>query len=99
MIAMNEADLKVYLTQDAPPAQDFAFTLAVMARIEKRQFRQDMLRNIGIGVTGALLLALLMPSLTQVWGHIAMPLNNNWVIGALLLAGAVVALPQLVQRN
>ena len=83
---MDDTVLKSLLTADAPPARDFAFELAVMARIEKRQFQHSLLRNAGMAMLAALVLALLAPPLQLVWQHDLAPIAGDVLIAIVLLA-------------
>jgi hypothetical protein len=96
---MDDISLANLLKADTPPAQDMRFSLAVMTRIEQRQFRRNLLRHVLVGGAATLVLALVAPTLNLVWGDIAAPLSNNMIIAALLLAAAVVALPLIAQRD
>ena len=95
---MDDISLAALLKADAPPAEDMRFNLAVMTRIEQRQFRRNLLRNVLVGGTATLVLVLVAPTLNLVWKDIAGPLSNNMIIAALLLAAAVLA-PWIVQRD
>jgi len=96
---MDDISLTALLNADAPPAQDMRFSLAVMTRIEQRQFRRNLLRNVLAGGTATLVLVLVAPTLNLVWKDIAAPLSNNMIIAALLLAGGVMTLPWIAQRD
>jgi hypothetical protein len=96
---MDDTGLKSLLTADAPPARDFAFELAVMARIEKRQFRHSLLRNAGMAVLAALVLALLAPPLELVWQRNFAPLASNVLIATLLLLATLFWSQLTARRN
>lgn len=96
---MDDISLAALLKADAPPAQDMRFSLAVMTRIEQRQFHRSLLRNVILGAAATLVLALIVPTLNLVWGDVATPLSSNMIIAALLLAFGVMALPWIVQRD
>jgi len=67
---------------------DAAFTLGVMARIERRQFRRAMIANIALALAATVLLALTMPVLQQAWQAIFAPRVDNVMVAALLLAAS-----------
>lgn len=96
---MDDAGLKALLNADAPPARDFAFELAVMARIETRQFHRALLCNAGMAAFAALVLALLAPQLETVWQQNFAPIANNIVIVALLLLVTDFALRLIARRD
>jgi len=87
---MDDTELKALLAQDAPPARDFSFELAVMARIERHAFHRALLRNAGLAGLAALVLVLLAPSLETVWQQTLAPDANNLALAALLLAATFV---------
>ena len=64
---MTDADarLKVFLTQDLPPATDAHFRLAVLERAERRQAMQKLSLVIGAGAVATALTAVLAPQLSQ----------------------------------
>jgi hypothetical protein len=98
---MDDATLTARLMADAPPARDLAFTLAVLARIEKQQYRRALLTNIALAAGSILLLALAPPQLAGLWQTNIAPLGggtSNMVIAVLLLA-AVVLSPQLLAQQ
>lgn len=64
---MIDDDLRNLVAADAPPARDPAFELAVMARIERRQFHHALLQYAGISLVLALVLAFAAPMLQQIW--------------------------------
>jgi peptidoglycan/LPS O-acetylase OafA/YrhL len=78
---MLEDDLNAMMT--AP--RDGMFTLGVMARIERRQFRRAMIANIALALAAAALLALAMPALTAVWQVTFAPHASNLIIGMALM--------------
>lgn len=98
-IAMDDKTLAALLNLAVPPAQDWNFTLAVMARVEKRQFHRTMLINVALGVAVLLLLVFAAPSLAAVWAKLAAPLSNYFIIAGLVLAGGVLSLPWLAQQK
>ena len=59
---MDDA-LKLFLTSDAPAAQDPAFVLKVLTRIEQQRFRRQVTLNIALTAAGAAVLAALVPTL------------------------------------
>lgn len=99
-MAMDDATLKQFLGEGTAPASDPDFAIAVMARIERRQFHRALWRSFGIGAACAMLLALAAPALNMVVGLLAVPasnevaqffagpLANGWILAGLLLAGA-----------
>ena len=95
---MDDMTLAAMLKEGAPPAQDWRFTLSVMARIEKRQFQASLVRNIGLGVGATALLALCAPALGGVLQGLAAPLSNDLIVAGLLLAGSALAFPWLARQ-
>jgi hypothetical protein len=87
---MDDKDLKQLLDADVPGV-DANFTIAVMARIERRQFRRAMARIGGTALLAALVLAAAAPFLDNVMSALAMPLANDWAIAGLLLAAGTLA--------
>lgn len=97
---MDDIALKNLLGDGIAPASDPAFAIAVMARIEHRQFHRALWRIVGVGAACAVLLALAAPALNEVYrllisplsndavGLLAGPFSNQWVLAGLLLAGA-----------
>jgi hypothetical protein len=85
---MLEDDLKALMTG----GRDAAFTLGVMARIERRQFRRAMVANIVLALAAAALLALAMPVLTAVWQVNFASHASNLAIGVALMAMSYVGL-------
>jgi FtsH-binding integral membrane protein len=81
---MLEDDLKALMTG----GRDTAFTLGVMARIERRQFRRAMIANIVLALAVTALLALTMPVLQQTWQAAFAPRVNNVTIAVLLLGAS-----------
>ena len=77
---MTDADarLKVFLTQDLPPAMDARFRLAVLERAERRQAAQKLALVIGAGAAATAITAVLAPQLSQALSP-----------GVLLIAGAM----------
>jgi hypothetical protein len=63
MMDAAEKALTALLAADAPPARDAAFALAVMARIEKAQFRDELVRNGAIAALAGLALFAFAPQL------------------------------------
>lgn len=89
---MVEEKLKELMAADAPAAHDLVFQLDVMARIERRQFRRALLTNVAMALLAALLLALIAPTLQQVWPAIPMPRLNEVLLGTMLIAASFVAM-------
>ena len=58
-----DARLKALFAQDEPPARDPMFSTAVMARVARRQFLQDVAFHTGVTVLGGLVLWAVWPSL------------------------------------
>jgi hypothetical protein len=79
---MLEDELKAAMTG----GRDMAFTLGVMARIERRRFRRALIANIVLALAATALLALTMPVLTAVWRAAFAPLAGNLAIGLALMA-------------
>jgi hypothetical protein len=85
---MLEDKLKALMTG----APDAAFTLGVMARIERRQFRRAMIANIVLALAAAVLLALTMPVLTAVWRVNFAAYASNLGIGIALMIMSYIGL-------
>jgi len=74
---MTSADdrLKAHFAQDAPPANDPAFSAAVMERLVRRRWMQDVALLGGLSGVGTLALwgawPVLQPALTAVSGQLA----------------------------
>jgi hypothetical protein len=81
-----EKAVAALLKEGAPPERDVAFALAVMARIERKQFRRTLLLNVALMIAGAILLALLLPPIERIWPT---TLSNFWV-GTLLITAAII---------
>ena len=96
---MDDATLAALLKQGAPPAQDWRFTLAVMARVEQRQFHRSLLRNIGLGLAALLLLAVAAPALTATYQDLAAPLSNELIAAAIVLGAMIFAWPWMAQQD
>ena len=64
---MTDNELKNLIVAASPPARDRVFELAVMARIERHQFRHAVLMNVAVSAALALVLAFAAPMLQQVW--------------------------------
>ncbi len=81
---MNEAEarLSAAWTADLPPARDAYFRLAVMARLERRQFALRMTLVLVLGAAATLLVAIAAPRLAA-----ALSATPN---GVLVLVGAMV---------
>jgi len=95
---MDDMTLVALLKGEAP-AQDWRFILAVMARIEKRRFHVSLARNILFGLGAMALLELCAPALASAWRDLSAPLSSDVVVGGLLLAGAMLALPWLARQD
>jgi RNA polymerase sigma-70 factor (ECF subfamily) len=76
------------------------FVMAVMARIEQRRFRRELMRTGVLAGLAALLLALVMPALENIWGKSFAPLMTNLpqanVMVAAVLLTLVIAGPRLL---
>jgi hypothetical protein len=88
---MLEDKLKALMTS----APDAAFTLGVMARIERRQFRRAMIANVVLALAATVLLALTMPVLTTVWRVTVVPGANGTMVAVLLLGAGWLGLRTL----
>jgi len=66
MTQAHDDRLKALFAQDEPPARDAAFSTAVMAKIARRQFQDDVALLSGASVIGGVILWVLWPSLTPV---------------------------------
>lgn len=95
MSAHNEK-MAALLAADAPAAQDFAFQIAVMEKIEQRRYRRAMILNLGLTATAIALLALLVPAMEPVLQQVASVDSNNALI---LLIGASFVLPWWMTRR
>ena len=62
---MTQADdrLKALFAQDEPAARDPAFSAAVMERVMRRRFREDLATLSGVSVAGAGAMWLVWPTL------------------------------------
>ncbi|MGZ6015330.1 MAG: hypothetical protein ACXWKM_06255 [Phenylobacterium sp.] len=62
---MTQADdrLKALFAQDVPPARDPAFSTAVMEKVMRQRFREDVALLSGVSVIGAGALWLVWPTL------------------------------------
>ena len=95
----SDADLAALLRADAPPARDPVFELAVMARIERRQVWRELAFYLVLAAAAAVLLALTMPSVEQVWRVIFSGSLSNWMTALLLCAAALAGMPLLQRRS
>jgi hypothetical protein len=90
---MDEPVLKNLWDADVP-ASDPRFTLAVMAKIEQRRFRREVVVTVALTVAAIALLALVMPSVEFTWRESLSPYFSNLAILGIL--GAITLLvPQL----
>jgi hypothetical protein len=87
---MDDKALKQLLDAGVPGV-DANFTIAVMARIERRQFHRSLLRAAGAALALGVVLAVAAPFLDDVMTLLAKPLANDWVIAGLLLAAGTLA--------
>ena len=85
---MDDDALKGLLNANSLPMRDSAFELAVMARIERRQFRLAVAKYLALTLGMVLLLALLAPRLESFWQKSFAPLAGNLVIVIVLLLTA-----------
>jgi hypothetical protein len=85
------------LAADAPAGRDFAFQLAVMAKIEQRRFQRGMILNIALTLAVTLLLALLMPGLEPVLWQAVSGIDPG--LTAALVVSASLVLPWLATRR
>jgi hypothetical protein len=96
---MNEHNgrMALMLAEHAPAAQDLAFEIAVMAKIEQRRFVRGMALNLAAALLAAVLLALLspqlalIPALTASWSSELSALTGNFLLMAALLIAAFAA--------
>jgi hypothetical protein len=95
----SDADLAALLCADAPPARDLAFELGVMARIERRRVWRELTFYLVLAAAVAVLLALTMPSVEQVWRVIFSGSLSNWMTALLLCATALAGMPLLQRRS
>ncbi len=96
---MDDKALAALLNQAAPPAQDWRFALAVMARVERRRFYRTLAIHLGLGLAAAVVMLFAAPALNLVWRDLVPSLSNGFAVSALLLAAAVLALPWIAQRD
>jgi len=96
---MDEAELKGLWAQDAVPARDLSFELGVMARIEQNRFRRALAMNVALAGAGAVLLALLMPTLQTVWQNNFAAAVSNWTIAVALSAIMLLVQRWIVRRS
>jgi hypothetical protein len=89
-----ESKLSGFVAAAAPPARDTGFGLAVMARIEQRRFRDELIGNAAIASLAALLLYALAPQLTGMMQSV----NGNLVAILAITAGALWAMQWSLQR-
>jgi len=73
---MSDDALKALLTADdpAPPARDFAFTLEVMAKVERRRMIEGVVTLVLCVIAVSALLYLVMPYVTPALVHLSAPL-------------------------
>ena len=64
---MTDSELKNLIVAAAPPARDRVFELAVMARIERDQFRHAIFVNVAVSAAIAVVLIFAAPVLQRVW--------------------------------
>ena len=74
------------LAGEAPDASDPRFVLAVMARIERRRFRRELIVIIGLAACAVLLLGALAPMLETTWFDSFAPYASNLAILFTLMA-------------
>jgi hypothetical protein len=91
---MDDAQLKSYLTLDAPPASDPRFVTAVMTRMEQRRFRHEVFNTAALMLGGIPVSALLAPALVSAWQSSVAPFTNNGIVIVLAMALTFVA-PQI----
>ena len=87
---MDDTELKALLMQNAPPARDLRFELAVMTRIERQAFHRALLRNAGAAALAALVLAVVAPSLETLWQQNFAPAVSNLALAMLLAVATFV---------
>ncbi len=81
---MIDDALKALVVAGEPSAKDMAFELAIMARIERHQFRRALLVNAAVSVALALVLAFAAPALQQIW-QTELTANGSLLLGVGLL--------------
>ena len=96
---MDDTKLKALWAQDAVPARDLSFELAVMARIEQRRFGRAIATNVALAAAIALLLALLMPILQTIWQDNFAATISNWMIAATLSIATLLLQRWIAQRD
>ena len=93
----TENQIAQLLADDAPPARDFAFEIAVAKRIERRRLIRELALIICGGVGSAVVLAQVMPFLEASW---ASYFSGSGIVVAIsiLIAGGVLALQPTWER-
>ncbi len=90
---MSSDPLKDLLADDAAavvPARDYGFELAVMAKVERRRFQEQLLVLGVVGVAACAMLALVMPHITPALvglGQDLLPAAFAASIAAILILG------------
>ncbi len=74
------------LMADAPAARDLSFEIALLARMEQRRFRRGLAVTALLAVVAAILLALLMPGIEDVWQQRFAGRVGNGTLAAILFA-------------
>jgi hypothetical protein len=87
---MTQADdrLKALFAEDEPPARDAAFSMAVMERLVRRRFQEDVAILCGVSVAGGAVLWPLWPVLQP--ALVTLSQGFAPVFGAVALAACAV---------
>jgi hypothetical protein len=87
---MTQADdrLKALFAEDEPPARDAAFSMAVMERLVRRRFQEDVAILCGVSVAGGAVLWPLWPVLQP--ALVTLSQGFAPVLGAVALAACAV---------
>ena len=87
---MTQADdrLMALFARDEPPARDPGFSTAVMERVMRRQFQEEVALLCAVSLVGAVVLWLIWPMLLRALVAVSQGLAP--ALGAIVLAGCVV---------
>jgi hypothetical protein len=89
-----ENRLAALMASDAPPARDAAFELAVMAGIERKRFRDELIGNAAIAaLAGIVLFALAAPLAGLMQG-----VSGNMVAAVTVTLGVLWAMQWSLQK-
>jgi hypothetical protein len=86
------------LLADAPASRDLAFEIALLTRIEQRRFRRGLAVIVALAAAAAMLLALLMPDVENIWQtHFAGAVGNGMI--AAILCGLLLPVQVWIARR